>query len=262
MRIAYSSAQKREAVALARITGAEAAAASLGIDPRTVRKWAAQAGDAPGLEGNAAAWQRAFDLAHAKVEGILASGKASAVTAATIMGIAQRNLRDIERGRQPDPSESSIAAKEQFYDWLGDTLLTDDMDEPALEATVAAIRALPRWLLRQANAESDDNEHPSPHREALLAWYSGRPEAEAGDVLDWSKQRVLEAIEQHGSLVAWHAFQQAEDAADEERERAAHAAIREKAEALKAESRQAALDAETRGILAAAEAFLAGGGDG
>ena len=47
MRKAYTTAQKQEAVALARVMGAEAAGKQLGIDPRTIVKWVSQAGDRP-----------------------------------------------------------------------------------------------------------------------------------------------------------------------------------------------------------------------
>ncbi|MDQ3128896.1 MAG: hypothetical protein M3Q66_10670 [Chloroflexota bacterium] len=93
MRIAYSLAAKQEAVALARVMGIEAAAQQLNIDRRTVRGWSEKAGVVPELKGTASAWQRAFDLAQAKVERFLASGKVSPVQAATIMGIADRNMR-------------------------------------------------------------------------------------------------------------------------------------------------------------------------
>jgi hypothetical protein len=52
------------------------------------------------------------------------------------------------------------------------------------------------------------------HRAAILAWFRGRTEVEAGDILEWSQAQVLEVIETHGSLVVWHTFQQAEDEAE------------------------------------------------
>jgi len=94
-------AQRQEAVALAAVIGVEAAARELGWDRRTVRKWTEQAGKPAELDGNAAAWQRAFDLAHAKVEGILASGKASAVASVTRSPIRRLRaswLRQVVRG--------------------------------------------------------------------------------------------------------------------------------------------------------------------
>jgi hypothetical protein len=257
MRIAYTGAQKREAVALARVAGIEAAADSLRIDPRTVRGWVAQAGDPPELDGNAAAWQRAFDLAHAKVEGILASGKASAVTAATIMGIAQRNIRDLERDRRPpqDASQSAVAARDEFDDWLVDTVDAVAIEsEEKIEQTVAAVRAVvPKLLLRRANAEADPYGAPSAHRVAILAWFSGRPEVPAGDILEWSQAQVLEVIETHGSLVAWHAFQQAEEESQQVRREAEMAEIEARAAASRAGAEGAIHDAEVRARQAAAE---------
>ncbi|HET9755289.1 MAG TPA: hypothetical protein VFP66_02205 [Candidatus Limnocylindrales bacterium] len=196
---------------------------------------------------------------------MLASGKASAVTAATIMGIAQRNLRNLERQRRTsvDSSASAVAAHDEFADWLADTVGTEPIEsEEALEASVAAIRAVvPDLLLPRANAEADSYGPPSSHRVAILAWFSKRPEVEAGDVLQWAQQQVLEVIETHGSLVAWHTWQKAEDEAEHARREAEYAEIRAKAEALKAESRQASFDNETKALLAAAEAYLRSGTD-
>ena len=256
MRSAVTPAQKREAVALAAIVGAEAAAEQLGWNRRSVRKWAEQAGHRPELDGNADAWQRAFDLAHAKVEGFLAIGKASAVAAATIMGIAQRNMRDLERDRRPSPAaESAVAAYDEFTDWLEHLAAERLESEEEIEPTIAAIGAIVRdLLLRRANLEADPYASaPSGHRAAILSWFSGRPEVEAGDILSWAKAQVLEVIEEHGSLVAWHAWQQAEDEAEHARREAEYAVIAARAAALRAEAEQSIHDAEARARLAAAE---------
>jgi transposase-like protein len=263
-RVRYSDAQKREAVALARVMGADSAAASLHIDPRTVRKWSAQAGHGPELDGSAEGWQRLLDLAQSRVAVALAADKVRPKDAAVIAAIAERNLRQLEARSWIVDEPSSVDAREAFFGWVIETL--PDMpayleDQAAIEAYVNqladAIGSLSPELLRRANAElAPDRAVHNPegsHRLALLAWFSGRPEIPAGDILEWAKAQVLEVIEQHGSLVAWHAFQQAEDEAEQVRRVAEYAANRVRAEALKAEADKARLDAEARARLAAAE---------
>jgi hypothetical protein len=189
MRIAYTSAQKREAVALARVAGIEAAAESLGIDPRTVRKWSAQAGDRPELDGNAAAWQRAFDLAHAKVEGFLASGKASAVTAATIMGIAQRNLRDLERQQAKTPQPDEPTSVEQAIDEF-EAIVGEAYPETDLSEIISILLAHDRLT------EADDGPRPSE---------------DGQDVIESWLATLAGLVEEHGSLEAAHEWQRAEE---------------------------------------------------
>ena len=93
---------------MARVAGADAAAQSLGIDPRTVRKWSDQAGNRPELDGSAEGWQRLLDLAQSKVAVALASDKVRPKDAAVIAAIAERNLRqlaDRSEKREPEPRE-------------------------------------------------------------------------------------------------------------------------------------------------------------
>lgn len=110
MRISYSPAQKIEAVALARVVGAEAAADEMALDPRTVRKWQAEAGVPPSLDVEGGTWQALHDLAVAKTTSAVASGKLPVRTVAIIAGIAARNLR-IGRAAallepEPEPSQT------------------------------------------------------------------------------------------------------------------------------------------------------------
>jgi hypothetical protein len=228
MRIAYTSAQKREAVALARVAGAEAAAEALGIDPRTVRGWLARAGDPPELEGNAAAWQRAFDLAHAKVEGFLASGKASAVQAATIMGIAQRNLASIERdghGKANPAGEPTNVeqAVDEFEVHVAERY-------PGVDPSVVLQVLLGHERLAGEPMEADDED-------VIGSWL---------DTLD-------ELVQEHGSVEAAREWQRAEEHRRLEQQLAKNAAVRD---AALAAAREARLDEETRALLAAAEAYL------
>jgi transposase-like protein len=207
MRKAYTTAQKQEAVALARVMGAEAAGKQLGIDPRTIVKWMSQAGDRPELDGDAGTWQRLFDLAHARTEAALASGKLSAQATATVMAIAQRNLEKLRD--KPAPPESAVAAREAFYGWLEETTVATMGSDPAeIDATVDALESINRMLIVRANAE-----HGQPHRPAILAWFSNRPETPAGDVGMWAREIVRGLLVEHGTLAAWHAA----DVADQER---------------------------------------------
>jgi hypothetical protein len=106
-RVAYSNDQRREAVALARVAGVEAAGQSLGIDPRTIRRWSAQAGDRPELHGSAEGWQRLLDLAQSRVAVALSSGRVRPKDAAVIAAIAERNLRQLDdrEKRTVEPQE-------------------------------------------------------------------------------------------------------------------------------------------------------------
>jgi transposase-like protein len=97
MRTAYKPAQKQEAVALCRVMGAGAAGQQLGIDPRTIRGWMAQAGDPPELDGDEGTWQRLFDLAPARTEAALASGKLSATATAHDRGYRPTQPREVPR---------------------------------------------------------------------------------------------------------------------------------------------------------------------
>jgi hypothetical protein len=256
-RVSYSTAQRREAVALARVSGVEAAAGSLGIDPRTVRKWSAQAGDGPELDGSAEGWQRLLDLAQSRVAVALATDKVRPKDAAVIAAIAERNLRDLEHQCEAavDGRDSAVAAKEMFFDWIEHLAVERLESEDEIEPTIAAIEAIvPDLLLKRANLEADPYASaPTGHRAAILAWFSGRTEIPAGDVLEWAKTQVLEVIETHGSIVAWHAFQQAEDAAERVRFEAEMVAIEARAAALRAEAEQGIHDAEAKARRAAAE---------
>jgi hypothetical protein len=119
-RVSYSGAQKREAVALARAAGAEYAAESLGVDPRTVRKWLEAAGDPPELDGTAAGWTQLLDLAQSQVATALASGKVRPKDAAVIAAIAERNLRQLadREKRKPEPQDPWA---DRFDRWCDET---------------------------------------------------------------------------------------------------------------------------------------------
>ena len=224
-RIAYTTAQKQEAVALARVAGVEAAAQSLGIDRRTVRKWSDQAGDRPELDGSAEGWQRLLDLAQSKVAVALSNGTVRPKDAAVIAAIAERNLRQLEdRFKKRKTGEPlAIDARDVFVEWIFDTLpefRPDAMpdEEDALDAHVIELGNAVSWLqaelLRRAKVEQDAtrgyvSDQPTPHRRALLAWHSGRTEWEgvpiiAGDILEWAQAHTLAIVGEHSSLLAWY----------------------------------------------------------
>jgi hypothetical protein len=148
-----------------------------------------------------------------------------------VAGIARRHIGKTEAAGA-DGTGSAVDAREAFIAWLLDTLpelqveTVPAEDEAAIDTHVdgleTAIRAFVPELLRRANAElsPDRPEHnpPGSYRIAMLAWFSGRTEIPAGDILEWSKAQVLEVIETHGSLVAWHAWRRTEDAREVQRD--------------------------------------------
>jgi len=199
VRKAYSHEQVREAVALARVVGAEVAAETLGMDARTVRGWLAKAGDPPELQGSASQWSQALELAQAKLGSKIASGKLTAVQLATVAGIAERNLANIGKA-QPGPSgTTALEVRDQLTDWIVDNLVdeADLTDEAVYEADHDAIDGLVSELLRLANAEDHQ-----PHRPAILAWHSGKAEVAAeADLMDWATAHLSQLVMEHGDLI-------------------------------------------------------------
>jgi hypothetical protein len=211
------------------------------------------AGVQPGVDLPQERLEALRDLAEASVTRDLVEGRIRGVCAMTVAGIARRHIAKTE-ATKADGSGSAIAAKGTFFDWLEGVAAESIESDEEIEPTIGAIGAVvPDLLLPRANAEADPYAPPSPHRVAILAWFSGRPEVPAGDVLEWAKAQVLEVIEQHGSLVAWHAFQQAEDVAERVRSEVVRAEIEARAAALRAEAEQGIHDGEARARRAAAE---------
>ncbi len=191
-----TATQRAEAVALAAAVGAEQAAQALGYDPRTVREWARRADVAPADMISVPDWASLATLAMSRAQRMVTEGKLSAVQLATIAGIATRNAAKVA-----DPAPSAVEAREAFFGWLVETIdieRLDQTDEATFGALDKALGHLPPALLRLANAESGQ-----PHRPALLAWFSGRTETPAGDVLAWAQAQVRAMIAEHGDLLAW-----------------------------------------------------------
>lgn len=247
MRKRVTPAQKAEAVALAAVVGAETAAAQLGWDPRSVRKWAGQAGTAPADAIARTDWATLGDAMLAGVAADLASGKLTAVQKATIAGIAKRNAE-----KAPPASESAVAARERFLEWVAQAY-TESEDVDAWGDAVDYLMG--SGLLVLANEEQDPNLPNSPHRSALLAWHSGREEIPAGDILEWAQGQTLALVKEHGSLVAWHRW-------DVEREDAERARWYAETQA-RAERSRLAWDARGKGYITdeQAEAWIRDGID-
>lgn len=107
MRVAYSAAEKAEAVALARIVGAQEAANRLGMEVRAVRNWSKAAGVTPDVDPDMLA--DAHGLALAKVTAEIASGKLTGTRLATVMGILADKVRLAARDKPPpDPERTPV----------------------------------------------------------------------------------------------------------------------------------------------------------
>lgn len=207
-RRSYSPAQQAEAVALARSGGAELAAQQMGMDPRYVRKLLAKAGDPPELDGTADGWQRLLTLAQAKVESALLNPKLHPATAATIAGIAERNLAKLRD--RPATVDSAVAARDAFLDWMVENVPDEVNDDASMDRLADTILDLKSTLL----IDAANREPGQPHRAAILAWFSGRSEVDAGDVLDWAKAQVLAMLAEHGTILAWREHTDAQDERD------------------------------------------------
>jgi hypothetical protein len=112
----YSIGQRLAGAVLARLKGTEAAADELKMDRRTIRRWLAAAPE----DG----WTLARDLAQARLQEALATGRLAPSQLATIAGIAERNVRYGELLRQreqrkaaeaepaePEPDEVTLAVR-------------------------------------------------------------------------------------------------------------------------------------------------------
>lgn len=169
-RVTYNTQQKLEAVALGRVIGSDAAGKQLGIDPRTIVKWMSKAGDVPELAGNPGQWQRLLDLAQARTEAALATGRVTAIQAATIAGIAQRNVS------KPEPPPAPPTEAEQWGHDLEAALLNHHKGHAEL-----AMIAILEWL------EELDPDGPTPSVEECIAHLEG-----LGDLVEWRARRTAE----------------------------------------------------------------------
>ena len=183
----------QQAVALGAVVGSEDAAKRLGLDPRTVRTWMGKAGRAPADAITSPDWATLGELARTQVQADLVSGKVKPKDAAVIAAIADRNAAKVTEG-PPDTAPSAHAA---YNDWLVSDPILDKLgiDVEAIADGTEPFPSPLAELLRRANAEPGQ-----PHREAMLAWFSGRTEFPAGDVLEWAKDQTRRILAEHGSL--------------------------------------------------------------
>ena len=94
MKVAYTPAQKAEAVALATVIGADAASAQLGMGAKAIRGWAERAGKSPSDVIETDQWRALMDVALARVTAQVASGTMRVRDIAVVAGIAARNVRE------------------------------------------------------------------------------------------------------------------------------------------------------------------------
>lgn len=168
MRKPYSPAQQNEAVTLAAVVGAEAAAKQLGMRARTIRGWSVRAGKAPADAIGSADWRSLGDLARAKVAADLAAGRVRPKDAAVIAAIAQRNVRDVPLDVEPEHTPEQLDYAHRLEAALATKYGIDLADERASDLLDDLIADLLRWSITEANAGRHgmtDDEAP----EALVA---------------------------------------------------------------------------------------------
>jgi hypothetical protein len=209
-RTPYSRERKAQALALARIAGAEVASDRTHIPVQSIRRWMDAAGIQPGADLPEERLEALRDLAESTVTADLVAGRIHGVQAMTVAGIARRHIA------KPAPPLDPETAEQQEVDRMLRELDPDETHDLSL-ALIALMHAL----------ENDNTSDP-------VAYVNG-------------------LITTHGSLEAWRQWQRTEDRRrlDEQLER-----NRINSERAIASSRQAMLDAETRSLLAAAEAYL------
>lgn len=218
-KVAYSTAQKAEAVALATVIGSEAAGQQLGITPRAIRGWAERAGKTPADSVSTSSWQSLLDLAMARVGSALAGGTVRPKDAAVIAGIAARNIRE------PKPEEPRTPEQDAYDAFVAE--LEARYPDPDQEH-LAVVALLRHHHGHGCMADDQGNYPPCP---------DPIPDA-------WA---YLESL---GDLEAWRA-------AADARQRAAMDHWQRRRQEVRAEWEQRSLDDETRALLAAAEAYLA-----
>lgn len=151
-------AEKAEAIALGAVLGADEAGAQLGIDPDSIRRWSKAAGRNPADTIEAPSWQRLGALALARAEKLVAEGKMSAVTLATVAGIAKRN-QDKPKPTEDEPPDAAL------FRWIDERYPSAHERKLAREATEWAIV----WKLRAlGDVSGDDVTEPDPEAAAAL----------------------------------------------------------------------------------------------
>ncbi|HET9758070.1 MAG TPA: hypothetical protein VFP66_16335 [Candidatus Limnocylindrales bacterium] len=241
----HSESTRLEALALAEVGGAEFAATTLGIDPRTVASWQLAAGAiAP---PTADELEPVYRLAIMKLTEAIASGRIHGPQLGVVTGILRDKRDKAARWRERlgrQKARNDLKAEPQ-------TSVQEAIDE--LEAIMAEV--YPETDLQEIISILLDhgrlNEADEPENAAVT-------EQDGEAVIDSWLATLASLVKEHGSLKAAHEWQRAEEhrRLEEQLER-----NRINSERAIASSRQAMLDNETRSLLAAAEAFLREGDD-
>lgn len=160
----YPPAKRAEAVALARVMGADAAAAELGMpDARPIRRWLAEAGDAPELQADPGTWRALLDVAMARTMAAVTSGRVSAATVATIAGIAARNVSRDPKPPEPTP-EDGIVPLERILEQERPDLRREDLGR---------IVSLALNLLHEAGKGTRTDEDVAAWMDTMRRWWRG-----------------------------------------------------------------------------------------
>lgn len=163
----WTQAQKLEAVSLGKTIGAEAAASQLGMSKDSVREWMAQAGVEPELSVDRATWRGLLDLALARTQAHVASGRLSPTQMATIAGIAARNAGRDEPEPQPEAPDARAGLED--FEALVAEIRPDLVDMGAYRLLDLALHDDPM---------PTDEEHEAwllATRDAILAHRRGEP---------------------------------------------------------------------------------------
>jgi hypothetical protein len=187
-------AQKLAGAVLARLKGADAAATELQTDRRTIRRWLAAAPD----DG----WTLARDLAQARLQEQLATGKVNAAQLATVAGIAERNVRYGELLRQREARRQGEQAMEQPQaNPIRDAIDTLDDRRQRLMRDALDLEVQTRSLA-EARGESRPEPDPEPMTEedgdsTLLEWIAwlAAMSDEAVEAEDKEVRAKLKALE-------------------------------------------------------------------
>lgn len=186
---AFTNAERSTAVALARMTSVDSAAATLEIDRRTVRAWVNAA--PPEDEGDA--WAAAQRLAQQQLLTSLATGKVKQPNIlAVVAGIATDKLhrlarrREVEAGKHepespPTPLRAAIDALTPEQHTLAAWTLRLEIDRDRLAAAQAVAHGEPRPPSREDDGHDVDDD---PHVLAFLAEIAARSPDEIRAELD------------------------------------------------------------------------------
>jgi hypothetical protein len=196
-RVAYSGAQKAEAIALATVVGAEAASRQLRITVGAIRRWCELAGKVPRDAIGSTDWQALGDLARSQVAARLAAGKVSAREAAIVAGIADRNSREAPLPESPPDPEAQA-----WTDGLT-SALEARYGAPSDDALDMLILDTMRWL-RDADSQTPMLELGPAELVASLppdwaAWHAERKAVHAAE-----QEAALARIAR--SRPAWESF--------------------------------------------------------